>query len=238
MNERFDLFTSLRYDPQLLRVTSKDNAGSGWNFENESPLYMLNFHRDRMLRAAKHWAWQSAIDALEGPRGLQNLARLIQRVVGLSQATPLRLKVIVSREGDVRCERGDTPEVPLENLLPLRLPPPSPSASKGDPKRIILYTLLVDDEKTPRSEFTHYKTSKRDMYDSARRRAGISLTDLKEVLVLNQHDGSVMEGTITTPYFWRHGQWVTPPVAAEFSWADGSGGQDGTTRRWALERSV
>lgn len=39
-----------------------------------------------------------------------------------------------------------------------------------------------------------------------------------------------MEGSITTPYFWRGERWVTPS-------AD-SGGNLGTTRRWALERGL
>ena len=42
--------------------------------------------------------------------------------------------------------------------------------------------------------------------------------------------GEVMEGTLTTPYFWREGGWVTP--------REGCGGNRGTTRRWALERGV
>jgi hypothetical protein len=238
MADEFHIFTSLRYDPKLQHVPSNEIANAVRNFENETPVYMLDFHRDRMLRAAKHWKWQSAIDVLAGHGGLQNLAQLIQETVGPSQSTPLRLKILVSREGEIKCEKSNTPEVPLENLLPKRLPPPASSGFEDDPKRKILYTLFVDHVRTTRSEFTHYKTTKRDMYDSARQRACISLTDLKEVLVVNQDDGSVMEGTITTPYFWRDGQWVTPPVATKFSWDDGSGGQDGTSRRWALERSA
>ncbi|RGP59382.1 aminodeoxychorismate lyase [Fusarium longipes] len=93
-------------------------------------------------------------------------------------------------------------------------------------------------KKQPRSEYTHFKTTKRDMYDAARQRAGITYADPAEVLVIDQGDGSVMEGTFTTPYFWRNGRWVTPPVAAQFSRDEGSGGQDGTSRRWALERGL
>ena len=74
------------------------------------------------------------------------------------------------------------------------------------------------------------------MYDAARERANIRPGVMKEVLVVNRDDQSVMEGSTTTPYFWRDGRWVTPPVSAKFSWKDGSGGQDGTSRRWALER--
>lgn len=39
-----------------------------------------------------------------------------------------------------------------------------------------------------------------------------------------------MEGSITTPYFWRRGRWVTPPASA--------GGNIGTTRRFALEAGI
>ncbi len=44
------------------------------------------------------------------------------------------------------------------------------------------------------------------------------------------HENEVMEGSITTPYFWRRGRWVTPPESA--------GGNIGTTRRYALEAEL
>lgn len=238
MSDEFSLFTSLRYDTQLREVPGKDLNGAGWNFKNESSLYMLDFHRDRMLRAATHWKWQSAVDVLSGGDGLQNLARLVQDVVGPSQTSPLRLRILVSRGGEIKVQKFDTSELPLENLFPKRLPPPGSPLVQGDPTREPQFTLLVDRAETSRSEYTHYKTTERAMYDSARERANIALTDLKEALVVNKDDGSVMEGTITTPYFWRDGQWATPPVATNFSWDSGSGGQDGTSRRWALTRSV
>ena len=39
-----------------------------------------------------------------------------------------------------------------------------------------------------------------------------------------------MEASITTPYFWRAGNWVTPSAV--------QGGNLGTTRRWALQRGL
>ena len=39
-----------------------------------------------------------------------------------------------------------------------------------------------------------------------------------------------MEGSITTPYFWRNGEWLTP--------SEGCGGHLGVTRRWALMKSL
>ncbi|KAH7148790.1 aminotransferase [Dactylonectria macrodidyma] len=237
MSDDFSLFTSLRYDSRLRGVPVMGLTGESWNSENESPLYMLDFHRDRMLRAATHWKWQAAIDTLSGEDGLQNLARIAREAVG-SQTGPFRLRFLVSREGAITSQKFDTPEKPLESMFPERLPPPGSSFLRGDPTKENQFTLLVDQAVTSRSEYTHYKTTKRAMYDSARQRANISPTDPKELLVINKDDGSVMEGTVTTPYFWRDGRWVTPPVAATFSWDDGSGGQDGTSRRWALLRGL
>lgn len=39
-----------------------------------------------------------------------------------------------------------------------------------------------------------------------------------------------MEGTLTTPYFFREGRWITP--------AEECGGNRGTTRRWALDAGL
>ncbi|KKY37234.1 putative aminodeoxychorismate lyase [Diaporthe ampelina] len=77
------------------------------------------------------------------------------------------------------------------------------------------------------------------MYDQARARAGLKPTDAtQEVLIVDETTRCIMEGSLTTPYFLRGGRWVTPPVAEKFSTEAGSGGQDGTTRRWALERGL
>ncbi|KAJ4021946.1 Aminodeoxychorismate lyase [Fusarium irregulare] len=239
MTDDFSLFTSMRYDPQLEQVGGTYGlSGKGWNFENESPLYMLDFHRDRLLKAASHWKWHPAIDRLSGDDGLSSLAQLILDNVETSQRMPLKIKLVMSRHGNIEVEQVKTSEVPLQNLFPARLPEPSRPSHDGEPQRTTTFNLLVDQAATKRSEYTHFKTTKRPMYDAARQRAGITYADPAEVLIVNQDDESVMEGTFTTPYFWRDGRWVTPPVAAHFSWDQGSGGQDGTSRRWALERGL
>lgn len=87
------------------------------------------------------------------------------------------------------------------------------------------------------------------MYTDARERVGIkTMVEPQEVLIIsNGHnptldarnsanivitsaDGDIMEGSLTSVYFYRDGRWVTPPVS--------SGGQAGTTRRWLLERGL
>lgn len=52
---------------------------------------------------------------------------------------------------------------------------------------------------------------------------------MDEALLINDA-GEIMEGTITTPYFFREDRWVTPAARC--------GGNLGSTRRWALEREL
>lgn len=250
MAEHFDLFSSLRYDPVLARAKNVSPAGLGWNSENESPFYILDYHRDRMLRAASHWGWSKAVAVIEGPEGLAGLEAFLSDHLKLSQhpetTDPKRVKVLLSRDGKLGVESATVPTTTLANLFPSELPAPEDMASPatlvarfGPLKVSPPYDVYVDDRLTHRSEYTHYKTTRREMYDQARHRAGLKPTDAtKEVLVVNQTTGAVMEASLTTPYFWRGGKWVTPPVSRQPSQKDGSGGQDGTTRRWALERDL
>lgn len=41
---------------------------------------------------------------------------------------------------------------------------------------------------------------------------------------------TAFQGSITTPYFYRNGKWVTPAISC--------GGQEGTTRRWAVQEEI
>ncbi|KAK3377905.1 aminotransferase [Podospora didyma] len=239
----FQLFTSLRYDPSLLKVRDSALNQGGWNHANASPFYMLDFHRDRLLRAATHWGWDTAVEVLTGELGLERLAGSIMKFLGEDQKSPMRVKVVVSQDGTMTIEAGKVPGMALSNLYPRRLPRPGESPlSSGDesgrPPTVEPYEVVLDGAKTPASEYTHFKTTRREIYDRARQSAGINVTDKKEVLIIRVNDGAIMEGSITTPYFWRNGRWVTPAVSAKYNPKTGSGGQDGTTRRWALEKGL
>lgn len=223
----FHLFTSLRYDPALLAVHG-DPAfeRAGWNFRRASPCYMLDLHRDRILRAAEHWGWGEVVRLLTGDQGLETLENLIQGQ--LEGSGPSRVRVVVDEKADLRVENVSEAEKSLAELFPAGLAPPG---QEGEGRK---WGVVLDDGETSRSEFTHFKTTKRDMYNAARERGHIRLGEEREVLVAGP-DGVVMEGSIATPYFWRGGAWVTPRVGARFG-DEGCGGQDGTTRRWALEK--
>lgn len=247
MGENFQLFTSLRFDPTLPQLEDNQHDDLGWNSTKPSAYYMLDYHRDRMLKAASYWGWNKAVAAIEGPEGL---ARLESFITGqLSQDSsdqPRRIKVLLSQEGQFGLESSVVPATPLTNLFPKQLVGPDDNISAdgqepplGQLRLSPPYVVHLDDRPTRRSEYTHYKTTKREMYDQARARAGLKPTDAtQEVLIVDEATGSIMEGSLTTPYFLRGGRWVTPPVAKKFCTDDGSGGQDGTTRRWALERGL
>lgn len=243
MADGFQLFTSLRYDPVLVQVPSSNLVHAGWNRTTPSPLYMLDYHRDRMLQAATHWGWEAAVKVLEGDAGLAKLGTVIMDIIEGDQQSPRRVRVVITEDGELSASSSHVPETPLANLFPERLPPPGEDidgdGSNGLGGAQILrtpeYAVSVDDLSATWSDHIHFKTTQRAVYDGARQRARLELPDLKEVLIISEADGAVMEGSITTPYFWREGRWVTPAVRAQHSEEKGIGGQNGTTRRWALE---
>lgn len=249
------LYSSVRYDAAL-----RDAAGNaalahaGWNHTQPSPYYMLDFHRDRLLRAATYWGWEAAVSAVAGEAGLQRLENVLDGAVAAGVG-PNRCRITLGQEGELNCDVSGAAETPLAGLFPPQFPAPGFMTSttsggggggEGDLPPLLLqlrsamgqapYEVALDVDRTASSPYTHYKTTRRQMYDAARQRAGITGPELKEVLLVNSDSGVIMDGSISTVYFWRNGRWVTPPVPSKYGKESGSGGLDGTTRRWALER--
>jgi 4-amino-4-deoxychorismate lyase len=165
------------------------------------------------------------------------------------------VKVVFARTGKLSFEISPVPKVTLEALYPrtLNLPPsgdaqtekpfqPSPltggalNMGPTDYKPFENYTTLkstytirLDSEVTTQSPHTSLKTTHRPYYDSARVR---HIKSMSEEVLLQNTDGEFTEGSMTTPYFYRNGRWITPPVQL------GTGGQRGTTRRWAIEKKL
>jgi 4-amino-4-deoxychorismate lyase len=245
MTTNFQLFSTLRFDVILLESSANSALSASPN-----PFYMLLYHRNRMLEAAVHFGWSVAAECIRGPEGLQHLLRQLEAAIDIKSSTPLRVRTVLHHDGDITVETHETPVVPLANLYPVRIPPPAPKLEvsprtgsammlgegdslqsgtiHGNPVQTQPWTVVVDPEKTTPSPFTIYKTTYREMYIGARTRAGIeSVTEPKEVLLISDTGSEIMEGSLTSVYFWRGERWVTPPVS--------SGGQAGTTRRWLLE---
>ena len=79
-NNEFQLFTSLRYDPLLLR--SDENSRTILNFVTPSPFYMLAYHRDRMVEAAQHFDFFEVEKRLKDGKALHyELSRQVQEEI-------------------------------------------------------------------------------------------------------------------------------------------------------------
>ncbi|TKA63450.1 hypothetical protein B0A55_10484 [Friedmanniomyces simplex] len=116
------------------------------------------------------------------------------------------------------------PRIPLDHLFPIDLGHPEDRPDE------VGWTVCLDRRPTETGAGTMYKTWDRSFYDRARASAGIlTFMELREVLLYNE-DEEIMDASISTPYFFRNGKWTTP--------RSDSGGQQGTTRRWALERGL
>jgi hypothetical protein len=247
-NPAVQLFSSLRYDPLLVNISINNEFSGGEGSKESSPFYMLSLHRDRILQAAEHFHYEKAVNVLRNPQGLANILRKLKDAIDTQTTRPLRVRILVGHDGAITVGSNPIPEVAKENLYPSRLPPPKAAAHMkvspltggalilgdgdsvaGDPSTLNPWDVIPDFKGTAPTPYTSFKTTSRDMYSSARERIGIKdMAEKREVLLISNDDGEIMEGSLTSPYFWRNGKWTTPSVS--------SGGQIGTTRRWALEK--
>lgn len=219
---------TVRYDPIL--VNSAENTAA--SFKRPCPFYLLE-HQWSRLQVAR-WSvlpggQAKPSDACSTPAnflhgllaGVQQWQKMHANDENKSRALRVRIRSYVG--GRITTEIVPTLIKPVVSLFPkcFYIPPDEDTSP---------WTVRLDNQQTEISETTMYKTSDRTWYGRARAAAGImTLTATAEVLLYNT-DGDILDGSQTTPYFFRGGQWVTPSSA--------SGGQQGTTRRWALEHSL
>ncbi|KAJ5539659.1 Aminotransferase class IV [Penicillium frequentans] len=187
----FEIFSSFRYDPNLPSVSLQHPEK--YPEPLDSPYYLLAYHQDRIIAAARHFGWKDVFD--NGPVWMNGEVKNLDRFLSWrvpDKTRPWRLKLVLQRNGHAYCEFSETgPMDPLNFMTPdLHTNPDSSIWRVPGPK-------LPPGAKT------------------------------EELLMVNL-DGEIMEGTITTPYFRRGNAWVTPPLT--------SGGNAGTTRRYALEQ--
>lgn len=219
---------TVRYDPIL--VSSPENTAA--SFKRPCPFYLLE-HQWTRLQVAR-WSVLSGgqakpSDACSTPanflRGLLGAVEHWKKAhpdVEASRALRVRIRSYVG--GRITTEIIPTLRKPVISLFPDAFYVPA-ADDESSP-----WTIRLDNQSTEISETTMYKTSDRTWYGRARAAAGImTLTDTAEVLLYNTDD-NILDGSQTTPYFHREGRWVTPTSA--------SGGQQGTTRRYALEHGL
>lgn len=134
-------------------------------------------------------------------------------------ANPLKVRLLVTIDGDVKVELHETPVRP--NLFI--------GLSENYPKELI-YDLYVDMTSVFPSPFTSFKTTKRDVYNRARKRCLPGKSALEEVLLINSSD-EVMEGLIfNVAVELKDGSFATPPLS--------SGCLCGVTRHMLLAKGL
>ena len=225
--KHFRIFTSFRLD------VPRDPADTQAKLCDQDQPFPFSYHQDRLFRSAEAFGWSSVIDALSGPVGLQRLADAVASEVArnattASSARTVKVRLTVSRDAVIGVECS-----PLASGLP-------DQADSGmhlvkelavAPETLGDCRVVLDTKPTHPSLLTTHKTTARIAYDNARKRAHISEVPAGrgEVLLFN-HSREIMEASISTPYFYKNGRWITPPLS--------SGGNAGVTRRLALENGL
>jgi branched-subunit amino acid aminotransferase/4-amino-4-deoxychorismate lyase len=222
----FHIFTTFRVDGALLSDAAHTSLCGG----HESDIYLLPFHFDRLKTAA---ATVSGFQCPEAMMDLESFGQRIQDAIGLSNGeesleqsgSHADVRQAVVRRGKVSwwpTGRLDITLVPVPRTFSSLLP-----TSLDAFPVCTTWTAVLDDRPTEPDLYTEIKTSRRIAYDRARKSAGLDMTSTEEVLLYNLN-GEIIDGSITTVYFYRDNKWVTPQCR----------GLEGTTRRFALETEL
>ena len=211
------IFTTLRWDPTLLESAANSKASC----DQPCPFYMLKYHWARLQPASQA--------AIATPAALlESLSHQVQQwhLNHPNDSTEsLRIKYRIYANGRTVTEISPITRIPLRTLFPVSF-----LFMSERPAQMVPWTATLDTVPTTISSHTRYKTSSRIPYDRARAAANItSYADTVEVLLYNDND-EILDGSITTPYFLVKDEWVTPAAAC--------GGQQGTTRQWALAQGL
>lgn len=198
-----------------------------WPFPSQSKSTLdsdlLVYHQKRLLASAKAFKLTTVGEILSGESGLAVLRNAIHQYSQslADQISTYKLTLSVSASGEVLIIAAA-----LHGSL-YDFSMPNPQSALMDDSQAKLY---IARQPTAASAFTQHKTNYRPMYTSARIEAGIDheAPTRAEVLLYNP-ENEVMEASVSTVYFWRDGQWVTPAFSC--------GGNLGSTRALALSRS-
>lgn len=194
-NVPFNILSTIRYDPSL--ISEEDYRKSA--AEGEIPadcFFLLKLHHQRLQYTADFFHWNIVVP-------YDHLLKELR--LALQSLDPLRsykMRVLVSKEGDMTVEAS---EVPLRSNLFSGL---SRHVESDDPH----YTVYLDKDSIMVGPFTSFKTTHREVYNQSRTRT-LKANDPKyqEVLLYNPRD-ELTEGSITNIALFRDGGWKTPPL--------------------------
>jgi 4-amino-4-deoxychorismate lyase len=216
------VYATVLYDPSL----TKHPENTKVSFGRPSPFYLLE-HQWTRLQVA-NWSKDRSPNSHGSPSVFYN--SLVCAIRKWYQENPdkrptcLRIKVRAYQSGPTTFHvRQPSVERQINLLFPKTFGVPSKLPTTQ-------WTTVLDNRSTEVSESTMMKTSDRMPYARPRAAAQIpSMTGPKEVLLYNP-EGNILDGSTSTPFFFRNGRWVVP--------ISSSGGLQGTTRRWALENGL
>lgn len=213
----FHVFTTFRLDDDLSSNESQLDVCRG----RRSNVYLLPYHLDRLRDAAATMTGFNVSESLEDFDSFERQifdarGRLTEHHDGKNSTEVCRGKFSMWPDG-----RIDVSLVPVPQSSPILFP------TSLDNYLNPMWTVILDIQATETSLFTEVKTSKRIDYDRARKSAGLTPSSNTEVLLYN-YLGEVMDGSITSVYFYRDNEWVTPH----------HGGLEGVTRKFALDREL
>ena len=221
----FYIFSTFRVDAVLLSDDVHTSLCGGRKYD----IYLLPFHFDRLKIAA------AKVSGFQYPKAMlspESFEQEIQKAIKLSDdedrmqqpGSHVDAKQAVVRRGKISWWPSGHFDVVLTPVPPTF---PSLVPTSLDTCSVPMWSAVLDDQPTETNLYTEIKTSHRTTYDRARESAGLNLKSTTEVLLYNA-SGEVIDGSITTVYFYRDNKWVTPQC----------GGLEGVTRRFALSTGL
>jgi 4-amino-4-deoxychorismate lyase len=156
---------------------------------------------------------------------LSKLSQGLQGVIWLlkppqfSFSREIQIRILLARSGQLSATA--TP------IRPFTTDPTSASFfnPESDESPTDALDVYLDTQPTPTSLFTSTKTTRREVYDEARSRAGI--TPSSDVLLYNSNN-LLTEASIYNVAIYRSSKWMTPSTS--------TGCLPGVFRRWLLEQ--
>lgn len=216
----FEILSTIRYDPGLTKKAPQTTSEIA-----KGNFFVFTEHLKRLKFAVKYFS--ASLNGSNGDRlpfevEEDYIFRAIVEAIKDADAClskPLRIRLLLSLQGNIRVELYET--LPRPNLLD--------GLEKEYPDEL-RYDIYVDRTPVLPSPFTSFKTTKRDVYDEARKRCLPGRTSREEVVIINTC-GEVMEGSITNIAIkTKAGEWITPQLT--------SGCLCGVVRHFLLQKNA
>lgn len=229
-----EIFTTLRHDPNLLDLLENawfaDETTSDPVPKRYTAWYMFQFHLERLQESASHFGCMKPSTSTDHlaqlDRELEEHFSRREQAESDVVSSAWRVRLVLNSVGGINIDQvKPVTSLPRAVMYPDTLDPPSELVKP-------VYELFLCPHPTIPSSFTRHKTARRDVYTAARMACNLPAdptADPVEVLLWNSA-GELMEGSLTSVYRKRKRRWVTPAAKC--------GGNDGTTRRWAIYMDI